>query len=57
MEILAQDEDLAELLFRAEHKFDELDEFEQWRVNKYLDGFVSMSEQDFVNSILARETP
>jgi hypothetical protein len=47
MEVLAQDEGLAKLLFRAEHNFDELNEFERWRVNKYLDGFMSMSEQDF----------
>jgi hypothetical protein len=47
MEILAQDEDLSALVFRAEHEFDELDDFERWRINKYLDGFMSMSEQDF----------
>ena len=48
MEVVAQDEDLSALLFRAETNFDELDRFEQWRVFKYLDGFTTMSEQDFL---------
>jgi hypothetical protein len=47
MEILVQDEDLARLIFRAETSFEELDEFDKWRVSKYLDGYFSMSEQDF----------
>lgn len=25
-----------------------LDEFEKWRVTKYLDGFMSISEQDYL---------
>lgn len=47
MEILAQDEELALLIYRAEHSFGELDDFEKWRVNRYLDGYMSMSEQDY----------
>jgi len=47
MEVLVQDEDLARLIYKAETSFDELDEFERWRVAKYLDGYFSMSEQDF----------
>jgi hypothetical protein len=48
MEVLVQDEDLSALLFRAESNFEELDQFEKWRVYKYLDGFLTMSEQDFL---------
>jgi hypothetical protein len=47
METLSQDRDFSELIFRAETNFDELDELERWRVYKYLDGFMTMSEQDF----------
>jgi len=47
METLVQDEDLSRLIYRAEHSFDELDDFERWRVNRYLDGYMSMSEQDY----------
>ncbi len=47
MEVLVQDEDLARLIYRAERSFEELDDFEMWRVSKYLDGFMSMSEQDY----------
>ena len=47
MEVLVQDEGLARLIFEAENSFNELDEFEKWRVSKYLDGYMSMSEQDF----------
>lgn len=47
MEALVQDEDLARLIYTAETAFSELDEFDRWRVAKYLDGYFSMSEQDF----------
>lgn len=47
MEILAQDEGLSQLIFQAEHSYEELDQFQRWRVSKYLDGFMTMSEQDF----------
>jgi len=45
---LAQDQGLAALLFQAETGFEQLETFEQWRVFKYLDGFMTMSEQDFL---------
>jgi len=47
MEVLVQDEDLARLIYKAETQYEELDEFEKWRVSKYLDGYFSMSEQDY----------
>lgn len=47
METLVQDENLSRLIFRAEHSYEELDDFERWRVNRYLDGYMSMSEQDY----------
>jgi hypothetical protein len=47
MEVLVQDEDLATLIYKAESSYETLDEFETWRVSKYLDGFFTMSEQDF----------
>ncbi len=48
MEILAQDEGLSALVYRAERSFEDLDEFEKWRMSKYLDGFMSMSQQDYL---------
>lgn len=45
---LTQDEDLAKLVYRAEHNFEDLGDFELWRIQKYLDGYVSMSEQDYL---------
>jgi len=48
METLAQDEDLARLIYTAESDYEALDEFERWRVFKYLDGYFSMSEQDYL---------
>ena len=48
MEVLVQDEDLAKLIYRAERSFEELDDFEKWRVSKYLDGYMSMSGQDYL---------
>ncbi len=48
MEVLVQDQDLSKLIYRAERSFKELDEFEKWRVSKYLDGFMSMSQQDYL---------
>ena len=47
MESLSQDEDLAKLIYRAETDFDGLSDFERWRLFKYLDGYMIMSEQDF----------
>jgi hypothetical protein len=51
MELLAQDEDLAGLIYEAEFAYDQLDEFQRWRLSKYLDGFLTMSEQDHRVSI------
>ena len=48
MEVLVQDEDLARLIYKAETAYEGLDEFEKWRVSKYLDGYFSMSEQDYL---------
>ena len=48
MEALAQDEGLSNLIYRAETGFDELTTFERWRVERYLDGFMVMSEQDYL---------
>ena len=47
MEVLVQDEDLSQLIYQAENSYEELDRFQQWRVSKYLDGYMTMSEQDF----------
>lgn len=47
METLVQDENLSRLIYRAEQSFNDLDDFEKWRVSKYLDGYMSMSQQDF----------
>ena len=48
MEVLVQDENLSMLIYRAEQSFEDLDDFEKWRVARYLDGYMSMSEQDFL---------
>ncbi len=48
MEILVQDEELSRLIYRAEQAYHELDDFEKWRVGRYLDGYMSMSEQDYL---------
>ena len=48
METLVQDENLSRLIYRAEQSFNDLDDFEKWRVSRYLDGYMSMSEQDFL---------
>ena len=48
MEVLVQNEELARLIYKAETSYEELDEFDRWRVSKYLDGFVSMSQQDYL---------
>jgi len=45
---LTQDEGLSKLVYRAENSFEDLDDFELWRVHKYLDGYMSMSEQDYL---------
>ena len=47
MELLAQDEELSELIYLAENGYQDLDEFQRWKVFKYLDGYMTMSEQDF----------
>ena len=47
MQLLVQVENLSELLYRAELSYDDLDEFEKWRVSKYLDGFFVMAQQDY----------
>jgi len=47
MQVLAQDVDLSELLYRAEFSYDELEEFEKWRISKYFDGFFVMAQQDY----------
>ncbi len=48
MQTLALDEGLSTLIFRAETEFEELNAFEHWRVSKYLDGFMILSEQDYL---------
>ena len=48
METLVQDENLSRLIYRAEQSYGELDDFERWRVGRYLDGYMSMSEQDYL---------
>ena len=47
MELLAQDEELSQLVYTAENSYDDLDDFQKWRLFKYLDGYMTMSEQDF----------
>jgi len=47
MELLAQDEDLSLLIYTAENSYHELDDVQKWRLFKYLDGYMTMSEQDF----------
>jgi hypothetical protein len=47
MEILVQDEELSQLVYTAENSYHELDDFQKWRLFKYLDGYMTMSEQDF----------
>ena len=48
IEILVQDENLSRLIYKAEQFYGDLDEFEKWRVSRYLDGFMTMSQQDFL---------
>lgn len=47
MQVLAQDEGLSRLLYKAENNYAELDDYERWKLYKYLDGYMSMSEQDY----------
>ena len=47
MEVLVQNEELARLIYKAETSYQDLDDFDRWRVWKYLDGFMSMSQQDY----------
>ena len=47
MELLAQDEELSQLIYAAENSYHELDDFQKWKLFKYLDGYMTMSEQDF----------
>jgi hypothetical protein len=44
---LAHDPELSELMYRAEHSYEELDDIELWRIHKYFDGFFTMAQQDF----------
>lgn len=48
VENLVQDENLSLLIYKAEHSYGELDDFEKWRVSRYLDGFMTMSQQDYL---------
>jgi len=48
MATLSQDEDLARLIYAAEYEYETLDDFQRWRVSKYLDGYFTMSEQDYL---------
>jgi len=48
MEVLVQNEELARFIYKAETSYDELDDFDRWRVSKYLDGYMSMSQQDYL---------
>jgi len=54
MAILSQDEELAQLMYTAELDYEALDDFQRWRVSKYLDGYFTMSEQDYL--VLTRFT-
>lgn len=47
MELLTADEGLSSLIYLAETSYQELGEFQKWRLFKYLDGYMTMSEQDF----------
>ena len=47
MQVLVQDADLSELIYRAELSYGDLEEFEKWRVSKYFDGFFVMAQQDY----------
>lgn len=48
MDVLVQNEELSRLIYKAENAFHELDEFDKWRVSKYLDGFTSMAQQGYL---------
>ena len=48
METLVQDKELSSLIYRAEQSFEDLDDFEKWRVSKYPDGYMTMSQQDWL---------
>ena len=48
MQVLSTDEGLADLVYRAETDFPHLDEFDKWRLFKYLDGYMAMTQQDFL---------
>ena len=50
METLVQDENLSRLIYRAEKSFADLDDFDRWRVSKYLHGYFSVTEQDYLVS-------
>ena len=47
MELLSEDEGLSNLVYLSETNYQELDDFQKWRLFKYLDGYMTMSEQDF----------
>jgi hypothetical protein len=43
-------------MFRAEQSFETLDEFEKWRLTKYLDGFCMMAQQDYFTISMSDES-
>jgi hypothetical protein len=47
MQTLSESDSLAELLYLAETDYDSLDDFQRWRLFKWLHGFMIMSEQDY----------
>jgi exonuclease I len=55
MQVLVQDEVLSKLIYRAEQSYEDLDDFERWKVSKYLDGYMSMSQQDYLTYIETTE--
>ena len=57
METLSTNEDLARLIYTAESDYEALDDFQKWRVFKYLDGYFSMSEQDYLVALRLNEAP
>jgi len=44
---IAHDPEFSELMYRAEERYGELEDFERWRITKYFDGFFVMAQQDY----------
>ena len=44
---LVHDSETSALMYRAERSYEELEDFELWRIHKYFDGFFAMAQQDF----------